>query len=33
VRDGQRDVVRCGPGRDVVTADPFDVLVHCETRH
>lgn len=31
-RDGRRDRVRCGPGRDTVTADRFDVLIRCEVR-
>jgi hypothetical protein len=30
VRDGQRDVVNCGPGRDNVTADEVDVVRNCE---
>jgi hypothetical protein len=30
VRDGRRDVVRCGRGEDVATADDFDVLIDCE---
>jgi Ca2+-binding RTX toxin-like protein len=30
VRDGQRDVVNCGSGRDSVTADKVDVLRNCE---
>ncbi len=30
--DGRRDVVDCGPGRDTVTADRFDVLRGCERR-
>jgi Ca2+-binding RTX toxin-like protein len=30
VRDGQRDVVNCGPGRDSVTADQVDVVRKCE---
>ena len=31
VRDGWRDVVRCGPGRgDIVVADRLDVLRDCE---
>jgi Ca2+-binding RTX toxin-like protein len=29
-RDGQRDVVRCGAGRDHVRADARDKLDHCE---
>jgi len=29
-RDGERDVVECGPGRDTVRADRSDVLRHCE---
>ena len=28
--DGRREVVDCGAGRDTVTADRIDVLVHCE---
>ena len=31
VRDGERDVVNCGAGRDRVTADGLDVLTSCET--
>lgn len=31
-RDGIRETVRCGPGRDVVTADRVDRLVGCERR-
>jgi hypothetical protein len=30
-RDGERDTVYCGPGRDFVTFDPQDVLVGCES--
>ena len=31
VRDGWRDVVRCGPGRgDIAIADRLDVLRDCE---
>ena len=30
VRDGKRDRVDCGPGKDVVSADKRDVLRHCE---
>lgn len=30
-RDKRRDRVRCGRGRDAVTADRFDVLIGCET--
>jgi Ca2+-binding RTX toxin-like protein len=30
VRDGKRDRVDCGPGKDSVTADKRDVLRHCE---
>jgi 3',5'-cyclic AMP phosphodiesterase CpdA len=30
VRDGERDVVKCGPGRDVARADAIDVLKRCE---
>jgi hypothetical protein len=29
-RDGQRDTIDCGPGRDVVTADRLDVVRGCE---
>ncbi len=29
-RDGDRDVIRCGPGRDIVVADRLDVLTGCE---
>jgi hypothetical protein len=29
-RDGQRDVIDCGSGRDSVTADANDRLVSCE---
>jgi Ca2+-binding RTX toxin-like protein len=29
-RDGERDVVECGPGSDIVRADRSDVLRHCE---
>jgi uncharacterized repeat protein (TIGR01451 family) len=29
-RDKTRDVVRCGPGRDTVTADKIDRLTNCE---
>lgn len=33
-RDGQRDVIDCGPGRDVVYADKHDVVAkNCETVH
>jgi hypothetical protein len=28
--DGRRETVDCGPGRDTVTADRNDVLLHCE---
>jgi hypothetical protein len=28
--DGRREVVDCGAGRDTVTADRIDVVVHCE---
>jgi Ca2+-binding RTX toxin-like protein len=31
VRDGRRDVVNCGSGRDDVLADKVDVLRGCET--
>jgi Ca2+-binding RTX toxin-like protein len=30
VRDGKRDRVDCGPGKDLVSADKRDVLRHCE---
>ena len=30
VVDGRRDLVRCGPGTDSVTADPQDMLRGCE---
>jgi Ca2+-binding RTX toxin-like protein len=30
VRDGKRDRVDCGPGKDTVSADKRDVLRHCE---
>ena len=30
VRDGERDRVRCGPGRDTVKADRFNALIGCE---
>ena len=33
VRDGYRDRVRCGPGRDTVEADQFDVAIDCEIVH
>jgi Ca2+-binding RTX toxin-like protein len=29
-RDKTRDIVRCGPGRDTVTADKIDRLTNCE---
>jgi Ca2+-binding RTX toxin-like protein len=29
-RDGQRDTIDCGPGRDIVTADRRDVVRGCE---
>jgi hypothetical protein len=29
-RDGERDVVFCGPGQDAVFADSFDVTDQCE---
>jgi Ca2+-binding RTX toxin-like protein len=32
VRDGSRDVVSCGPGRDTVVRDRRDVLRNCERR-
>jgi Ca2+-binding RTX toxin-like protein len=32
VRNGRRDVVRCGPGKDVVKADRQDKLVGCEKK-
>jgi len=28
--DGRRETIDCGPGRDTVTADRNDVLLHCE---
>jgi hypothetical protein len=28
--DGRREVIDCGAGRDTVTADRIDVLLHCE---
>jgi Ca2+-binding RTX toxin-like protein len=28
--DGQRDVVRCGPGRDTARVDPVDRVIGCE---
>ena len=28
--DGRREVIDCGSGRDTVSADRSDVLVHCE---
>ncbi len=31
VRDGVRDVVKCGPGTDRVVADRLDILTDCET--
>jgi RTX calcium-binding nonapeptide repeat (4 copies) len=31
-RDGSRDVVLCGPGRDTVNGDPIDRLAGCERR-
>jgi uncharacterized repeat protein (TIGR01451 family) len=34
VRDGQRDVVDCGPGKDTVTADKQDAVArNCEVVH
>jgi Ca2+-binding RTX toxin-like protein len=30
VNDGQRDLVRCGPGQDRVRVDPLDVVRGCE---
>jgi Ca2+-binding RTX toxin-like protein len=30
VKDGKRDRVDCGPGRDTVTVDTKDRLRHCE---
>ena len=30
-RDGQRDVIDCGPGKDVAIVDAFDRTRHCET--
>ena len=32
VANGRRDVVRCGPGRDRVSADRADKLIGCERR-
>jgi Ca2+-binding RTX toxin-like protein len=29
-RDKTRDIVRCGPGRDTITADKIDTLTNCE---
>ena len=29
-RDGRRDVIDCGPGRDIATVDPIDRTRHCE---
>ena len=29
-RDGRRDRVRCGDGRDTIDADPLDLLSGCE---
>jgi hypothetical protein len=31
-KDGKRDIVRCGAGRDRVRADKKDKLVGCEVR-
>ncbi len=31
-RDGERDVVNCGPGKDRAIADAKDKLKHCETK-
>ncbi len=30
VKDGSRDYVDCGPGRDSYTVDPVDVVRNCE---
>ena len=30
VRDGRRDLVDCGPGRDIVVVDPVDAVRRCE---
>jgi dipeptidyl aminopeptidase/acylaminoacyl peptidase len=30
-RDGSRDVIDCGPGRDTAEVDRLDVVLHCET--
>jgi Ca2+-binding RTX toxin-like protein len=30
-KDGERDTIDCGAGRDTVVADATDVLKHCET--
>jgi parallel beta-helix repeat protein len=32
-RDGVKDEIRCGPGHDVVHADPFDAVRGCEDMH
>jgi Ca2+-binding RTX toxin-like protein len=32
-RDGTRDWIDCGPGRDTVWADPVDIVRHCEVVH
>jgi len=32
VRDGVRDIVNCGSGKDDVLADKADVLRGCETK-
>lgn len=29
-RDGHRDVIDCGPGRDVAFVDPVDLVRGCE---
>ena len=29
-RDGDRDVIRCGPGEDIAILDPKDVAIDCE---
>lgn len=32
-RDGKRDTINCGPGRDVVVADRKDKVHGCEIVH
>ena len=29
-RDGQRDTIDCGPGRDIAIVDRLDRATHCE---